>query len=676
MQPDGAELGGTDRTGRRLFWLLLCGGALLCALIAGAGEILPALVHKAGFVWTPFAPGSQRFGDGYYYIPWVREILEGHFPPTSPTAGDRADILLIDSLRVLPSLLVAGFGILFHDIRYVILGGILVSPMMYFVSGFAIAYIHLRRPWLAFLVGFLVVYYGGVWVTLADAPGFFGGGLTGYLDALHEYLGYGLRRIRVVTDYEMYADNFRFMHMSISGGLLMLFFAAVAAYERHPKPWLLAILAAFCCGLPFSYPTHPAIAYAVLGLFVVYHAICKEWRHAGYLSGAIAVGILFLLAIRYPQLMVAAYSAIDHLQDYLLRSGLEFRDYPFWKLAYIALVNKYTLALALMLLVAWRNVPLRRWVIVLGGLTAIFATTLVFADRGIASRLLGRGIDFAWFATLLTCFLPGLAWLSQWLAGQLAARARLPRQVLPAAIFVALIALPAAGFVAYGIRAVHQTAHYMPRDQWDMYAWIDRNLPENAAVAAFNWEDIEYIPIYTPADLVFGHVDLSARTAGQETERFLGTWKMLGLPRDRLEAMVRDSVSLTRKRHASDPLQPPFLTPEQFDAAQIAAGLIYFPYIRRFDDIPIELSLGEVNEAFVAHVMAIYDALDVAEFRRQVRIDHILLPAYLWPLVDATAGAGLQLMQANDQRRLYRVASAAARQGSMPIMAKKQDPVE
>src|SRR5205809_8014395 len=92
-------------------------GALLCVAITLGPDLLPGLIGKTGYAWTPFNSSNYRVGDTYYYAPWVRELIAGEWPLQPPTNIKDDPNLTIEAVRAAPYVLAALPGLLFDDFR-------------------------------------------------------------------------------------------------------------------------------------------------------------------------------------------------------------------------------------------------------------------------------------------------------------------------------------------------------------------------------------------------------------------------------------------------------------------------------------------------------------------------------------------------------------------------------
>ncbi len=77
-------------------------GMIFCASIVMLPELVPALLGKGGFVWSPFRSMNYRVGDLYYYAAWVREALSSGFPVYSPSGHELRGTALIETWRFYP----------------------------------------------------------------------------------------------------------------------------------------------------------------------------------------------------------------------------------------------------------------------------------------------------------------------------------------------------------------------------------------------------------------------------------------------------------------------------------------------------------------------------------------------------------------------------------------------
>lgn len=585
-------------------------GAFISIVIVAQSELIPLVFIQDGATWTPYNSSNYRFGDIYFYAPWVREIVSGDFPPTSPIDYSGNSVYSIDSLRFLPALLAAIPGVIFDDFRWVLTLDIVIAPTLQFLCMFWLVWIVSKRPWCAFFCGFLVVFYGAVWTRLPSSPGIYAPWTPwGYISTALSYSQYAIKDLVEIKDYEFISDGFRFLNMSFANVVLVGYFALMALLHKSPT-WKNAGALFICsCLIAYSYPTHPVIGYSALVISAAYHLVARRWRVCVLICSVGILTITYLLLTGYLQLMQGAYANSKVINNYFLDDNIALRGNGGLQVIVHGLINKYTMSFSLTLYLTERRSSMRSMVIIVGVLSCILSLLLMLENSGIASRFLNRGIDPVWF--LLFAAVVSQAFTRRFdvlLAGQ-AFSVRNLRCFVCAAGLVLLCMAPMYGFFSYGLRSLNNASHSMSSAQWQAYEWIDQNLDEQDVVAATNWEDVMHLPVYSDVSLLFGSVDLTGREFREEVERYLAVWKSLGLTQSDLAEHLNGAVPSEYKRRLADPRSPPFISDAEYADAQIVSGLIYYPYIRKFEGIEIATDNLKTNPEFVGLVLDIFSTL-------------------------------------------------------------------
>src|SRR5690606_37408209 len=99
-----------------------------------------------GYVWTPFNSPLYRFGDSYYYMAWVAEVIQSGIPPSSPSAAEYAGKPLVETLRWFPLAVAAFPSLVTSDIRFVYVLGYVFTACLFFGVPFYLSYRITRSP--------------------------------------------------------------------------------------------------------------------------------------------------------------------------------------------------------------------------------------------------------------------------------------------------------------------------------------------------------------------------------------------------------------------------------------------------------------------------------------------------------------------------------------------------
>ena len=659
-------------------WAVALLGVVFCAVIVGIPEIFPTIFGRDGYIWVPFASPNYRFGDSYFYAPWVREIFDGNFPPTSPIALENIDVYGIDTIRSLPSLIAAAISPLTNDFRFVLGFGFVISSSLFFVMAFSIANLFLFNPWRSLIVAFTTLFYGSFWVRFPASPVIIGdGSILAYIGSIYSRMQYPFVNLIDVREYELISDIFRYLNLSTSYLAFLAYMLMLMWLLR--KPSAIPTLGVFLIGvaLLFSYPSHPVLAYLVLLAWGAVLLWRRSWKSMAYVAASGIAILAFIFSAQIPSMIEGAYANSFIFTELYAANSIGLKEkFGIVDIFFVVVFNKYMATLLIARALTRSNEQLRTWITITGSIVCFFPILYLTDASWMASRFLNRGIDFFWFLLVLTALAlwreqanktaketanktaeetTGMGWGEALFIDIIGSRTSLSYNHIKTIGILLLIAIPVAGFTSYGIRNIHNEARFMDTRQWSAYQWIDENLSPRSAVIALDWEDISHIPIFTKSDLVYGHVDLSGRKPKEEITRFLGVWKILGRSREELVRILMQSVAAERKRRRGNSKSPPFVTHDEFQSARIFGGMAYFPYTKKIDGISIELEVGQINPEIVKWALSVYDGLDINSFKKGTRMEYILLPPDLWPLMEGGGQSGHTIVYDGQVRRVYRL---------------------
>ena len=404
-QTSGASGSPVDRYGAqddltRSDWWVVVSVALLVGFVVSLGELVPWMLAGDGEVWTPFSSPNFRVGDTPYYASYVREALELSIPVGSPI---NAGILQAETLKSVPIYFAALPGLVLSDFRLVMLVTLAVWPAVKVVAVTALAVRLIGRTRPAMIAGLFAgvtaTLLHPIWALLPNAPGLSPRTWFRYLfDSIRSFPE-ALSQLADFVDYEVYSDSLRFVNMSVSGVLLLLFLVVAVWSLSRPSVLRCSALAALGVGLAYSYSSHIVVGGLVLMAFTGFAAYEHRWEafRAGLLTGGAIVVVLLVLG--YPAAITGTF------QDTPVSSNYTFSNFGLrggvFGMAFVALVNKYTLASAIVVALSWKRPVLRRWVVSVGAASVLLALFLNVESMDISSRFLQRGVDYVFFPILL-----------------------------------------------------------------------------------------------------------------------------------------------------------------------------------------------------------------------------------------------------------------------------------
>ena len=620
-------------------------GLVLCCLIAMAPELLPALYGRPDAVWSPVRSMNYHIGDLYVYAAYAHKLISDGMPIYSPSAVELVGKPMVESLRFIPHLLASVPGLVFSDMRFVILAGYGLSAALIFSIPFFLANRLTENRWVAMGVG-LAALFGTdrLWVNLPITATVSQGSLGSWL---YQQLNWWFHDLWVMqwasilattsfNEYDFYGSTFRYVTLSFAEPILLAFFTiSVMVHLTGRRAWISA-MALLAPAMAFSYPTHAVIAYMLLIGFAGLNLLRRDWLRLAAFAGVGISTLAFLFAIDYPALASRILSSSEILTNVFGEQSLALRGHGITFLATVA-INKYVMTFVVMLLLSRKERTLRDIVLVVGSIGLLFSLVNLFDMPQVEGRLFGRGIDHIWMVMLAICLshqlakwspafetssmrLEQLRWRS-WKGGALA---------VSVALLIGLVVVPLWSFGRLGMIHIHDDSRYLPQANMDAYRWIASNIPANTPLAILDWEDINILPIYNKVALVLGNVGVDGRSPRDELERFVHTYKYLGRSREDLAVLVAagPQANLAYDRRITW-ARPPFLDATAFESYQFMISVLYWPYIKRVDDITITTSDAEqaITPQFIQLVLKIYDEADPATFLQRYSVGAVVVNA-------------------------------------------------
>lgn len=634
---------------------------LYCVVLVIAPDVLPALVGRAGMVWTPINSPLYRYGDSYYYSAWVAETVRHGIPPFSPSAAELAGRPLLETLRWLPLAVAAIPGVFIEDFRVVYVVDYALTATILFGIPFLMAWTLFRSVWGGVVSGIVVLFLAGEWWgRLPVAPGFGApASILQWLIAGFNVLSrHAFTNFFNMVEYEGDPGSFRYINNSISAPILLLYtYGTFLLYRGARRMWLTGIAVAIASPLmAFSYPSRTLVAYAILSGFAGLAFFEGRKRAAIALSAILALTVIVLLFAGYPGYARRVFAANELWNNIFRQDRIALVDRSIGAMAMIVFVNKYMITFLISIGLVWEKRDLRGLVAVVGLISCAFACVGLFDTPLLWDRFLGRGIDQIW----LTCVMLALTSASPLVGEALKNRALLARswQVVGAVVVVGILLIPARGFGEYAIASSRNLTRFMPEGRWEALRWIDEHVASGTTVAALDWDDITFIPIYTHARLAVDNMIIGGRSPADEIRRYAEVWKILGLSPELLRQRVLSStgaamrrLSLTTAELRSPPLVP---NAEAYASGQIAEALIYWPYVKTVEGITVADASNAPTAEFVDWAMSFYQVADPKLNVGALGIEYVVLSGAENSLPVFFA-APARLVFANATHRIFRL---------------------
>jgi hypothetical protein len=638
--------------------LVGCLGVFYCVILVIAPDTLPALIGREGMVWTPINSPMYRFGDNYYYGAWVAELIRNGIPPYSPSAAEYAGRPILETLRWLPLAVAALPGLFISDYRVVYVVDYAFTAAALFGVPYILAWRLLRSSWGGLIAGTVVLFGTGQWWSaLPVAPGFGGPpSVTGWIVATaNSFFHQSFTTFFNIFEYEALQGSFRYMNNSISAPILLVYMYACFTVYRSERPAIgpAVVIATLSPLLAFSYPSHTMIAYGLLGGFAGLALLRGHIRSATVLAAVAVLTILLLVSFGYVGYVRRVFAESELWNNIFQSDSITLIERPLGSMTLLVLVNKFTITFWIALALSWRSRDLRDLVLLVGMVASGLACTGLFNMPQLWDRFLGRGIDHLWVTCLMLSLVSGYVQLVR--AMRRTPRSMRASQFAAGAILVAILAIPAKGFGGYALASCCNLTRFMPDSRWQALAWIDRNVPPGSSVAALNWDDITFVPLYTHAKLLVDNTIVGGRSPVAELERYVALWKVLGYDRALLERRLTATVQSAMRRLSSSYARlrnPPLVDEETYASGQIAEAILYWPYVKTVGGIAIADSSQTTTSAFVAATMAKYDAINPAVAVHDFDIRYVMVSGAERAL-SANFAVPATLVYENPTHRIY-----------------------
>jgi hypothetical protein len=617
-------------------------GVCFCLMVAALPEVVPLLAEKDGHTWSPVNSARYRRGDTYQYAAWVMKIVQGHIPPSSPSAAEKSNTFSVEIFKLSSMILAAAPSLVVTDPRYIIVITRCLFPAVLFLLCYLLGHAFTKSVWYSLFLGLYMLFYYSAWSILVFS--------IPVLKALKVFLGYPFVVARL-DEYEILNSNFRFLITSVSSCVLMSFVLSLVFFERYRGYLLFGISGVLGVGLAFSYPPQAIVGYLMLAALTASFLVERKLVEFQWLFALGAVTAVAVLSIACAVgLFNVGLDTHSFRQIFSLSTP---STGPRGTLVFCIIAGlKFAIIEALALAAAWRSEALRRWLMVLGFIGILFFLTSFITDNGLITfRLFYRAYAFPWLGFVATA---GFVWAFPRAKSMLGRYRRIVHHAVIACLLVILAGVPLAGFVHFSWKQVHRPGSYIKTGQWEAYRWLEENTEAGAVVLAIDWDDVYLVPIFTHDNLFFGHLIIENRTAEDEVLRYLKAWHILGLPRGDLRELVSSALKNYKELENSNPLHP--LDPLRSDSASFADGLMYWPFLRQLDGIPIAGSDGEhTNSQVVDKVMGWYEEQQWKRSIPSTPCLYALVSEVYWDRATKLHQShGFVLVFQNDCRRIYR----------------------
>jgi hypothetical protein len=608
-------------------WVLL--SALGAAALVLIPEVLPAMLGRPEQVWTLFNSANYRAGDMYYYASMVQQVLHGHIPPHPPNSlGDSGSP---ESFRWLSYAVASLPGLVTADVRIVHLFTLVLPTILSMTIGIGICLYLTGRLWVGFVAAFITTFFLQAWSRLAS-----------YSNSMSpqdviEWIRYAWATFRaafrfITSIYE--PDQFevlRFAVPSISYGLLAGFVFTVILLDARRSLVLTLAAIVYAVLMAFSYPPHALAAYLVLISYAALNLVDRDWQGVRTFLWVGLTTILCLLLAGVPRSLMQGFAEDTFISSIYGANNLVLDTHSLGEMLSRIVLNKYVVSFIAVLYMSRGLFHLRRTVVAVGSVVLLFSLSLVFSPST-SARFLERGIDHLWLLLMSIVFWSGL----DRRLNAVVASARAGLKALVAALLVVT-----AGFGFWVLLDINRTdaRRFIPDAQWAAYDWLAKNA-SGQTIAALNWDDIEFIAVYH-GDIksVFGPSDLANSKPEIAMIRYVSTWKELGLQRNQLVKWLENAAQADFKRLANFALRrpTPFLSEDEFAASRIAAALVYYPYIARFNGDPVattDASGWHTAPSFIDNVTKMFDEAPEKGFLSGAGVRLILLSNFERKFID------------------------------------------
>jgi|GEM_PF-5286411 len=614
--------------------IVFLAGLLFCVVAVILPELLPAIKSQEGFVWAPINSQNYRLGDLYYYGAWLKEVLETGIPAYSPSAGELTGQPLIETWRFLGLTLAALPGLVISDIRVLIVFDYGFSAALFFCIAFLFAYTLTRNSWIGLVAGIAVLFMTDrLWVPMVPYVERVIDSWRIAASAFKRIIDY-IIYTRNFIEYDIYGSTFRFINISMSGPILLLYYYIITLVYKYRDIKSYSALFIMSPLMAFTYPSHTIIAYGLLVTFSLVSLFRRSWKKSLAFVSVGTVTIIFLEIIQYRKMISELFNKSELWNNIFASEKFVLLHNEIGFILATILLNKYLLTFLIMVYLT-RKRPLLRDIVVATGMIAIpLSSIYIFNMPQLWGRILGRGIDHIWFMLFIVVVGNAIYQTISITVTTETAKKVMPgiyQRVLGLSVFaIVLIMVTLIAFGSFNLarHTASNGSRIIPEATMDAYRWINSNLPQNAEVATLDWLDITLLPVFTNVNLTVGHSIIDGRNPTDEMKRFMVTWKFLGNNRLQFEELIESGpASMSKLFQAMSYINPPCLPDKQFEASQFMLGILYWPHVKEIGGIKIAEEGKEwtITPEFRSFVMSLYDSTTVADFIGKYKVQYITM---------------------------------------------------
>lgn len=594
-------------------------GLIIFFIINSYPEIIPAMYPKSGYVWSPINSADLRIGDSYYYAAWVQEVINGNIPPLSPSTIENKSKPSVEIFKIVPIMLASFPGLFIKDNRWVYVISKFFFIACYFVFGFYISRYFVGGYIVPVLIGVFFLWYYDFLQFITFNTDFFSN-LSGIF-----------LRYKNIIHFEFTSDRYRYINTSVVNAFTLLFFSSLIIMERKLKIIFIFTSALLGFLLIFNYFPQALVSYLVILFLFLYWFVKKDFKKAIFFGCTGILIIILLLVTNINKLFQEASNNTIFLQPIFTENfnvstmaNYFFSFKAFQTLLFNSVHRAYAIKYTAIFLPAFfltkSNSSLRSYITALGcTCLVLLIIASMTGNINVINRFFIRGIDSVWPLFMIIAIFYGL---KKHMPAIILKNKSINIAVGIASILI-LIYFPIFGFYKFGKKNINNFSRNITEDQWDIYDWINKNTPNNTNILATEWHDIYLLPVYTHANIAYGHWILNNRPSIVEVERFFATWKLFGLSRNELKILISNSLNNYNKLNSSYSTTP-FVDYNTFQSSMFLHAFFYWPFIKAFDYIPISKN-NLINDDFIDCMMSTYDKVDVNSTLKNAKINYIIM---------------------------------------------------
>lgn len=645
---------------RELVFILI--GMLIFGIFATAPFLVTIFSLSPGMRFAPVHDLNHQFSDAYYHSAFVNRIINSGITATgSPTASELAGFAHMENFRFAPLWVAAFPGLFTNNMKFVYLFDCFISGCLYFLFPFLIARKLRQNRWASLFCSVVVfLYTTSWWGEISFHPLVFqGSNLSVLKKYIMTFFNAPFNRFQDIYALPTVSQSLRYMHLSISGLILLAFFLSLICFLSKQSKISLGFIFVLLIFNAYSYPSHMVISFGVAGVSSLYTFFIRDKKTALHLLAVtLAAGVFLLITGYLPKLFDTMNSTVL-MTRILGTSGLVFTSSSIVRVIFGVLTNKYMLTGIIMLFLINKFIlDLNKTLVPFIIFGCCLSFLFMFKISDIINRFFSRGIDQIWLLTISVVITALINTIKEKLSVSNVDIRKTAAKVIVGMESVCLaiaICVPSYGMYKYTNAVADSEVFAIDASLDDALIWLDANAENMDTVAAVDWKDITLIPVYTRASVFAGHVVIDERTPEDELLRYAAMWKALGLPREDLLSRFEISVAATHELRTTSPSSktnnPPFVDEYSSNAAHLIYGLTYWPYITEVDGITIATSDYKTTPALNDYFVNVYDTVNLEMFFNQV--EFVMLSGEFLDLPHSVPESFV-LAYENDTHKIYR----------------------